>query len=418
MLVARVEALPVVNPTPHVGGPGWMFVRLETDSGLVGYGEIFTTQAYLRPVTFAMVVEQVGQDFFVGRDPSHIERIYHAYYNSFYSHTGDLLKAAIFSGIECACWDVVGKELRRPVHELLGGRFRDDIRTYTYISAPPEQAGSGFEFWLDPGAVGDRAAELAEQGFTALKLDPFPLMTGSQVHYSQAVPLQWSPDSLDLAEQTIADIRRKVGPRCDVIVGTHGQMTVAGAIQVAQRLQRFNPMWFEEPVPPELPHEMARVARATSIPITAGERLTSKWEFARLIRADAAAILNLDVSQVGGLWEAKKIAAMAEANYLQIAPHVYGGPLVAAASVQLGLASPNLLITEGMGRFDGAHAKLLRDPIVWREGVIRPPDRPGIGYDLDEDVARSWAATEDDRLWGSVDSTSAESVSRPATVLQ
>lgn len=405
MKITDVEVFPVANPTPYLGGPVWMFVRIDTDAGVCGYGELFTTQAYLRPRTFARVVEEVARDFFVGSDPRNLEAIYYRYYNSFYSHSGDFLKTAIYSGLECACWDAVGKEADLPVHAMIGGRFREKIRTYTYISAPPEDQGLGFDFWLNPDKVGARAGQLAGMGFTGLKLDPFPLMTGSALHASQAVPLQWSLEALDRTEATIGAIRKAVGSRCDIIVGTHGQMTASSALRVAKRVEKFDPLWLEEPVPPELATEMAKVARGTFIPITAGERLTSKWEFQRLIEADAVSIFNLDVSQVGGLWEAKKIASMGEAAGIQIAPHVYGGPLVAAASVQLGLACPNLLITEGMGKFDGVHADLLDEPLRWADGYIVPSSRPGLGHNLNEEVARRLAVTDDDRLWGSVDST-------------
>lgn len=405
MKITDVEVFPVANPTPYIGGPVWMFVRLDTDARVSGYGEMFTTQAYLRPKTLARVVEEVARDFFVGSDPRDLEALYYRYYNSFYSHGGDFLKTAIYSGLECACWDAVGKEAGLPVHAMLGGRFRDRVRTYTYLSAPPEDQGMGFDFWLDPDKVAARARHFADLGFTGLKLDPFPLMTGSELHQSQAVPLQWSLEALDRMEATIGAIRAAVGSRCDVIIGTHGQMTASSALRVARRVERFDPLWLEEPVPPELATEMAKVARGTHIPITAGERLTTKWEFQRLIEAGAASIFNLDVSQVGGLWEAKKIASMAEAAGIQISPHVYGGPLVAAASVQLGLACPNLLIMEGMGTFDGVHADLLVDPIEWKDGYIVPSTRPGLGHDLNETVARRLAVGDDDRLWGSIDST-------------
>ncbi len=150
---------------------------------------------------------------------------------------------------------------------------------------------------------------------------------------------------------------------------------------------------------------MSLVARGTSIPITAGERLSNKWEFARLIKSQAASIFNLDISQVGGLLEAKKIAAMAEANYVQISPHVYGGPLTSAASFQFGIACPNLLIVEGLGDFSGVHAELLDEPIQWQDGYVIPSNRPGLGYILNENVARRYEAGDEDRLWGSVDST-------------
>jgi galactonate dehydratase len=414
MIITGVEAFPVVNPNPYVGGPAWMFVRLETDTGIRGYGEIFATQSYLRLDTFAKVVEEVAEDFLIGADPTEIESVYQRYYNSFYSHAPDLLKMAVFSGLEVACWDILGKAVQKPVHDLLGGRVRPSVRTYTYISAPADRAGDGFDFWLDPGAVAERACDLVDQGFTGLKLDPFPLLTGSDSHASQFVPLQFSLDALDLAAETLAAIRGLIGKRADIIVRTHGQMTASAALRVAGRIEQFDPLWFEEPVPPELPEEMALVARGTRLPITAGERLTSKSEFARLIRHQAASIFNLDISQVGGLWEAKKIAAMAEANFVQVAPHVYGGPLVGAASMHFGLTAPNLLIMEGMGKFDGAHAELLTHRLDWRDGYLHPNGRPGIGHDLNEDVARSWAPKKSDRLWGSRGSTAP--ISDPARV--
>jgi L-alanine-DL-glutamate epimerase-like enolase superfamily enzyme len=364
MIISSIETFPVANPTPHLGGPFWMFVAVDTDKGIRGYGEVLAVSSFLRPHTLSRVVAEVGEDHFIGREVSNLEHAFHAYYNSWFSHNSDLLKMSVYSGLEMACIDALGKELGQPAYILLGGRFRQNIRTYTYISNPPDKAAMGYEFRLHPELVAERAAELMEQGFTALKIDPFPLLTGSGEHANQVLPLQWSLAALERAEATVAGIRKTVGSRCDILIGTHGQMTVASAIRVAKRLERFDPLWLEEPVPPELAHEMALVARATSIPITSGERLSSKWDFARLIREQAVSNFNLDVSQVGGLLESKKIAAMAEANYIQVTPHVYGGPLVAAASFQLALSCPNFLICEGIGKFDGAHAELLDEPIA------------------------------------------------------
>jgi L-alanine-DL-glutamate epimerase-like enolase superfamily enzyme len=172
-------------------------------------------------------------------------------------------------------------------------------------------------------------------------------------------------------------------------------MTASGAIRLAKRLEKYDPLWLEEPVPPEMHDEMAKVARSTCIPITAGERLTSKWEFARLIRSDAVAICNLDVAQCGGLLEAKKIAALAEANYVQIAPHVYGGPLVAAASIHLSLSCPNFLSMEVNDTYrTGVYQELLDTPLDWSEGYLIPSTRPGLGHGLNEAVARRLAPEE------------------------
>jgi galactonate dehydratase len=165
-------------------------------------------------------------------------------------------------------------------------------------------------------------------------------------------------------------------------------MTPASAIRFARRIEAYDPLWFEEPVPPENVEALAEVARATSIPITTGERLTSKHDFARLLSHRAAAIFNFDVGLVGGVLEAKKITAMAEAHYVQIAPHVYGGPMIAAAARELSLCSPNFLIMEGIETFGGGYDELTDPPFTWRDGFLLPSDRPGLGHDLREDVAR------------------------------
>src|SRR5207237_10384785 len=177
------------------------------------------------------------------------------------------------------------------------------------------------------------------------------------------------------------------GPRCDLLFGTHGQFTPAGAIRLAKRLEQFDPLWFEEPTPPELPEQMARVARATSIPIATGERLTTKYEFARVLQTGAASILQPALGRVGGLLEAKKIAGMAEAHYAQIAPHLYCGPVEGAANVQLAACSPNFLILESIQTWGGFHAELLKSPIRWEAGYVTPPTAPGLGVELDEEVA-------------------------------
>jgi galactonate dehydratase len=171
------------------------------------------------------------------------------------------------------------------------------------------------------------------------------------------------------------------------LFGTHGQFTAPGAIRLARRLERFDPLWLEEPVPPDLPEEMAAVARATSIPIATGERLTTKYEFARVLATGAARILQPNLGRAGGILEGKKIAVLAEAHYAQIAPHLYCGPIVGAANIQLAACSPNFLVLEGILDWGGFHAELLRRPIVWEGGYVLPSESPGLGVELDEQVA-------------------------------
>ena len=181
--------------------------------------------------------------------------------------------------------------------------------------------------------------------------------------------------------------RSAVGDGCDLLFGTHGQFTPSGAIRLAKRLEQYDPLWFEEPTPPEIPEEMARVARATSIPIATGERLTTKYEFSRVLETGAASILQLNLGRVGGLLEAKKIAGMAEALYAQIAPHLYCGPVVGAANIQLSACIPNFLVLEGIRDWGGFHAEILKTPIQWENGYVIPSSSAGLGVELDEDVA-------------------------------
>jgi 2-dehydro-3-deoxyphosphogalactonate aldolase len=166
-------------------------------------------------------------------------------------------------------------------------------------------------------------------------------------------------------------------------------MTTSSAIRLAKRLEQYDPLWLEEPVPPENVDEMARVARSTSIPIATGERLTTKYDFARLLTKQAASILQMNLGRVGGILEAKKIAGMAEAFYAQIAPHLYCGPVVGAANVQIAACSPNFLIQESIMTWGGFHAEILKTPMTWEDGYIIPPTAPGLGVELDEAVAEA-----------------------------
>jgi 2-dehydro-3-deoxyphosphogalactonate aldolase len=188
-------------------------------------------------------------------------------------------------------------------------------------------------------------------------------------------------------------IRDAVGDELEIGIGTHGQLTTYSAIRVARILEEFNPFWFEEPVPPENINEMARVAAHTTIPIATGERLLTKYEFAELLNKQAAQIIQLDVGHCGGILESKKIAGMAEAHYAMIAPHMYCGPVAAAAAIQVATCSPNFLIQEYNGT--ALHAELLKEPIHFANGAITPPTGPGLGVELDEDaLAEHLLATE------------------------
>jgi galactonate dehydratase len=390
--VTGIEAIPVKVPASENAGSAWMFVKLLTNKkDLVGYGEVYTLGIPFGPLTLAKMIKDFGAEAMVGENPYHIESFFQRGYNYGYSHHADFARLGIISGIEMACWDIVGKDLNKPVYDLMGGPVRDRIRTYTYIGdANPPLAGKN-RLWHNPQACAERAKHYVGQGFTALKLDPVQGGSKAIGNYKMIYPTQESLEALERSEQVIGAVRKAVGSKCDILIGTHGQFTAAGAIRFAKRLEKFDPLWFEEPVPPDDMAEMALVARGTSIPVCTGERLAGKYEFARLIENRAAAILNFDLGRVGGILEAKKIAAMAEAHYLQISPHLWGGPILAAACLQIDMCSPNFLVQESMETFGGFHAQLLKNPIEWKDGFIVPTRRPGLGYDLNEAEARKYA---------------------------
>ncbi len=377
MKIVDAKTYVVGNPPPHYGGRYFLFLKLTTDSGIEGFGEVYA--ATFGAHTMARMIEDVCARHALGADPFKIETLWRKVYGSGYTLRPDLSLVSVLSGIEMACWDIIGKELDKPVFELLGGQVHEALRSYTYLY-PASADPTDTRVYDDPDAAAERATEYLAQGFTALKFDP----AGP---YSVFDPRQPSLESLARSEAFLRALREAVGDRADLLVGTHGQFTPAGAIRLAKRLEPYDPLWFEEPVPPEAPEQMAKVARATSIPIATGERLTTKYEFARVLETGAAAILQMALGRVGGILEAKKIAGMAEAHYAQIAPHLYCGPIEGAANIQIAACSPNFLILESIQTWGGFHAEILKKPIQWQDGHVIPPTAPGLGVELDEDVA-------------------------------
>jgi galactonate dehydratase len=374
MRLQEIRTFVVGNPPPHNGGRYFIFAKLTTADGITGIGEAYGVP--FDPHHVARLLEDVFGRYLEGEDPHDVERIWRRVYSSGYSQHPDLTLMGVLSALEMACWDIVGKAAGQPVYKLLGGRVHERLRTYTYIYARP---GDRTDVYQDPDLAAERAAEYLAQGFTALKFDPLG-------PYSAFDGRQPSLAALDRCERFMKQLRSAVGSKADLLFGTHGQLTAAGAIRLARRIEPYDPLWFEEPVPPDAPEEMAKVARATSVPIAAGERLATKYDFARVLAAGGAAILQPNLGRVGGLLEAKKIAALAEVQHAQIAPHLYCGPVVGAANIQLAACSPNFLILEGIERWQGLHAQLLRKPIRWEGGYVIPPTEPGLGVELDEAV--------------------------------
>ncbi len=388
MKIAELKTFVVGNPPPGFGGRYFLFLKLKTACGVEGVGEVYT--ASFGPRAIEAMIADVFERHVNGADPFRIEALWRNVYGRGYSGRPDISLMGVLSGFEMALWDIVGKAVGKPVYALLGGLVHERLRTYTYLypDEPGSHAYSDSPVYRDPDAAAERALKYVAQGFSAVKFDP----AGP---YSTFDPRQPSLERLSLSEAFCKTLRAALGDSCDLLFGTHGQFTPSGALRLARRLEPYSPLWFEEPTPPEAPEEMARVAAATSIPVAAGERLTTKYEFARVLEAGAASILQLNLGRVGGLLEAKKIAGMAEAHYAQIAPHLYCGPVVGAANIQLSACIPNFLILESIERWDGFQAKLLKKPIRWEDGYVIPPTEPGLGVELDEEVARAHPYTGD-----------------------
>ena len=383
MRVAGVETFVVGNPPPRHGGRYFLFVQLTTDDGIVGVGEAYV--ATVGPHLVADMLVDVADRHLVGRSPFDVEAFWRRAYGSGYALRPDPTLCGVLSALEIACWDIIGKATGRPVYDLLGGRVHEGLRSYTYLYPEGGDAYDpldGPNLYTDPDLAAEAAVRAVEMGFTAVKFDP----AGPYSVYDGRQP---SLERLDLSVRYTRAIREAVGDRADLLFGTHGQFTPSGALRLARRLEAYDPLWFEEPVPPDDLEGMARVAAGTTIPVATGERLTTVSEFAAVLRAGAASILQPDLGRSGGILQGKKIASVGEVHQALLAPHCYCGPVVAAANIALATCSPNFLILESIDRWDGFHADLLQTPIRWEDGMVIPSTEPGLGVVLNVEVARA-----------------------------
>ena len=324
------------------------------------------------------VIKDVFARHMQGDTPENIEMMFRRAYSAGFTQRPDLTVMGAFSGLEIACWDILGKDRDRPVHMLLGGRMNDRIRCYTYLYPLPQHDMS--TFWTSPELAAESAAALVARGYTAVKFDPAGPYTKRGGHMP-------AMSDITLSVAFCKAVREAVGDRADLLFGTHGQFSTAGAIRLGKALEPYQPLWFEEPVPPDNVDAMARVARAVNIPVATGERLTTKAEFAALLRAGAAEILQPALGRAGGLWEMKKVAAMAEGFNVQMAPHLYAGPVEWAANLHFATSIPNLLIAETIET--PFHDALIGGTIRVENGFVSLSDAPGLGIEVDEALARA-----------------------------
>jgi len=376
MKLQDLDVIVTAPPAPGWGGRYWILVKVTTDTGIVGWGECYASS--VGPEAMRAVIADVFERHMQGQNPEDIELMFRRVYSSGFTQRPDLTVMGAFSGLEIACWDILGKDRDRPVYALIGGKMNDKVRAYTYLYPLPHHNISAF--WTSPEMAAESALDCVARGYTAIKFDPAGPYTMRGGHM---------PAMTDIS-QSVAfckAIREAVGTKADLLFGTHGQFTTAGAIRLGQAIEPFSPLWYEEPIPPDAVEQMATVARSVRIPVATGERLSTKAEFAPVLRAGAAAILQPALGRSGGIWEGKKIAAMAEVYNAQVAPHLYAGPVEWAANIHLAVSIPNILMCECIET--PFHDQLIKGTIRVQDGFISAPTAPGLGIEVDEALARA-----------------------------
>ncbi|MDG1519501.1 MAG: mandelate racemase/muconate lactonizing enzyme family protein [Yoonia sp.] len=379
MKLADLDIIVTAPPAPGWGGRYWILVKVTSDTGVVGWGECYASS--IGPDAMEHVIRDVFGRHMASENPENIELMFRRVYSSGFTQRPDLTVIGAWSGLEMACWDMVGKDRDRPVHALIGGRMNDRIRAYTYLY--PQSHHPLPAFWADADMAAESAVAMVEKGYTAVKFDPAGPYTMRGGHMP-------SMHDISTSVTFCKAIRDAVGNRADLLFGTHGQFSTAGAIRMGQALEPYSPLWYEEPTPPDA--DMGRVCDAVRIPVATGERLTTKSEFAAALR-QGVQILQPALGRAGGIWECKKIAAVAETFNAQMAPHLYAGPIEWAANIQLAASIPNILMAETIET--SFHAALVKNTLTVEGGYIPVPDAPGLGIEVDEALARAHPYTDD-----------------------
>jgi galactonate dehydratase len=370
-------------PTDAASGPAahlqqYIFIQVDTDEGLTGWGEVTTYPGLVANRVVAAMVREV-RAILVGEDPSRIEAIWHQLFRLFtYMGTRGATTATI-SGIDIALWDIRGQALGLPIYELLGGPVRDTIPLYVHFA--PDTA---------PAGMAANAKQQVDLGAKGIKTDPF-LAAGRLVGLDHIDYLngEIDPATEQLGVDMIAAIREAVGPQIELLIDAHAIYNVPTAIRLATRLAAYNIHWFEEPCPPESYHALQQVREQVPTRLCVGERLHTRFEFVPVLERRLADFIMPDVTWTGGITELKKIATMAEAYYIPIAPHDASGPINLLAGAHVSLTVPNFYKLEARRvRFDFYNA-FLSEPLEVRDGDLVVPKRPGLGVSLNPDYLRA-----------------------------
>ena len=346
----------------------WVFVRLDTDAGIHGIGQISSGP---NSAIVAAAASRLGP-LLIGQDPSRIEYLWHTLYAGFNSLGSHGFVSAIISGIDIALWDIRGKTLDLPIYELLGGRFHDRLVLYS---------NGWFTGCATPEEFAAAAVRTVAAGHTALKLDPFRRGHRYLARYAASYPPEDDLEAVAIVER----IRAAVGPGVEIFIDAHGRFDVPTAIRLANRLEPCRIGWFEEPVPPENVDALRQFREGTRVPVCVGERLYTRWQFRPVLEQKLADYLMPDIIRTGGISEMKKIATMAEAFFIPISPHDATGPITLIAGAQVMMSTPNFFRLEIAYSELEQYNQAMTPAFDIREGHFMVSDRPGLGHDLREE---------------------------------
>lgn len=346
----------------NAGLRNYLFIRLRTDTGLTGIGE---ASLEWQEKSVETIVHEWVEERVLGRDPFDIEAVVGNMIRDQYQGGSTVMTA--ISGVEVAMWDIVGKACNQPVYKLLGGRYHKHIPAY---------ANGWYGGAHTAHEYAERAREAVARGYRGLKFDPFGTAWKDL-----------TKEEFEEAEALAATVREAVGPDIQLMIEFHGRLSVGSAVQMIRRLEQYSPTWCEEPVTPDSLDLLLEVKTRVHAPIAAGERLYTIPDFYRLIALRAADVVQMDVSHCGGILVSKKVAAMAAAQDIRVAPHCSVGPVALAACLHFDVGTPNFMVQEAFGEFDVPWRNALVrgwNPLV--EGSFKLSDEPGLGVDIDEKV--------------------------------
>lgn len=367
MLITKIDVYEVK--------PRWIFVKVTTDEGITGWGEMISGTKTRAVVAGA---KEIGNRVLVGRNPFEIERLFQEMHRSFFR--GGPINGTIVSGFEMALWDIKGKALNVPIYELLGGSVRDNLRVYSWIGGDR------------PDDVVAEAQDRVDRGFNAIKMN-----ATEELHYID------SYREIDKVVQRVAALRDKFGYDLDIGVDFHGRVHKPMAKVLAKELEQFKLMFIEEPVLPENEEYFETIANLVSTPIATGERLYTRWDFKRIFETGAVDVIQPDVALVGGILEMRKIIAMAESYDMAAAPHAPYGPIALAATLQVDVCSPNVFIQEqSLGIHYNKGFDLLdfvdnTEIFQFKDGFLDIPTGPGLGLQLNEDLIEE--VSKEELIW-------------------